>query len=103
MDTNQQRELLEHQMLDESKRLKTLRYAVLDMLEDFIAEDVMNVNLQYVQPKLENITEARIQFRSAVKQFKRMFASSHSEKCSIMQDQLGEMHQQVRQHADNIS
>ena len=48
MDTNQQRELLEQEMLDQSSRLKTLRYAVLDMLEDFIAEDVMEVNLHCV-------------------------------------------------------
>ena len=66
MDTNQQSELLEQQMLDKS-RLQTLRYAVLDMMEDFIAEDIMQVNLYCVQAKLDEITEARSQFSFAVR------------------------------------
>ena len=57
MDTNQQSALLEQQMLDKS-RLQTLRYAVLDMMEDIIAEDIMQVNLHTVQAKIDNITEA---------------------------------------------
>ena len=47
MDTNQHSELLEQQKLDKS-RLLTLRYALLDMMEDFIAEDIMQVNLNTV-------------------------------------------------------
>ena len=81
MDANQQSELLEQEMLDKSSMLKTLRYAVLDMMEDFIAEDVMQVNLYLAQAKLDKITEARIQFSSAVQKYLRMFASSHSGDC----------------------
>ena len=66
MDTNQQRKLLGQQLLDESSRLKTLRYDVLDMLEDYIAEDIMQVNLYLAPANLDKITEARIEFISAV-------------------------------------
>ena len=53
MDDNQQSELLEQEMLDKSSRLKTFRYAVSDMIEDFIAEDVVQVNLYLAQAKLD--------------------------------------------------
>ena len=102
MDTNQQRELLEQEMLDQSSRLKTLRYAVLDMLEDFIAEDVMEVNLHCVQPKLDQIIEARRHFSSAVEEYKGISASSYDGDCLTLQNQLEEMNQQVEQHADSI-
>ena len=81
-------------MLDKS-RIQTLRHAVFDMLEDFIAEDVVRVNIHTVKPKLDDIKEARIQFNSAVGTYQRMFASSHSGDCLTLQNQLEEMNQQV--------
>ena len=88
MDTNQQRDLLEQQLLYESSRLRTLRFAVLDMLEDYIAEDVKQVNLYLAQANLDKITEARIQFSSAAENYLRMFASSPSGDCFTLQNQL---------------
>ena len=93
MDAYQQSELLEQEMLDKSSRLKTLRYAVLDMMDDFIPEDVMQVNLYLAKAKLDEITEARILFSSAVQKYLRMFASCHSGVCFKLQNQLEELNQ----------
>ena len=47
MVTNLQSELLEQQMLVENSKLEELRYVVLDMMEDYTAKDVRQVNLEY--------------------------------------------------------
>ena len=58
---------------------------------------------QWLAPaNLDKITEARIQFSSAVQNYLRMFASSHSDNCFTLQNQLEELNQQVMHHADSI-
>ena len=102
MDTTQQSELLGQLMLVESRKLENLWYAVLDTMQDFTADDVRIGNIEYVQLQLDNTTEARAKFRSAMRQFKRMFVHSHRVDCLALQKQLDEINLHVEKHADTI-
>ena len=82
MVSNLRSELLEQQMLVENSKLEELRYAVLDKMEDYSAKDVRLVNLEHVQNQLDRIETARREFRTSVRQYKRMFAIYSSESCS---------------------
>ena len=102
MVTNLQNELLEEQMLVENNKLEELRYAVLDMMEDYTAKDVREANLEYVQIQLDRIEKARREFRTSVRQYKRLFARCSSESCSKVQLQLEDIDKEVFQHADTV-
>ena len=68
MATNLHGDLLEQQMLVENSKLEELRYAVLDMMEDYTADHVRQVNLENVEIQLDMIEKARRAFRTSVTQ-----------------------------------
>ena len=65
-------------------------------------KDVRHGNVVLVQSQLDKISEARTKFRSAVREYRRMFATYHSQNCSTVQAQLDDKNQQVRIHADHV-
>ena len=86
MVTNLRSEVLEQQMLLENSKLEELRYAVLDMMDDYNANHVRQANLEYVQIQLDRIEKARREFRTSVRQYKRIFSrysSAQKPKCSL--------------------
>ena len=77
--------LLGQQMLEENKRLEEMRDKVLDMMEDYTADHVRKGNVDLAAKELKDISEGRAQFRVMVRQYKKMFATYHSENCSTLQ------------------
>ena len=94
--------LLGQQMLEENKRLEEMRDKVLDMMEDYTADHVRKGNVDLAAKELKDISEGRAQFRVMVRQYKKMFATYHSENCSTLQSQLDNMNQKVEEHADSV-
>ena len=99
MATHLQNELLEEQMLVENSKLEELRYAVLDMMDDYNANHVRQANLEYVQMQLDRIEKARREFRTSVRQYKRMFSRYSGESCSKVVKQLEDIDKEVFEHA----
>ena len=97
-----QRPNWENEMVVENERLKDMKDKIYDMMEDYTEADVGEGNIELVDKELKDITNARLEFRGAIRQYKKKFESLHPSNCAALEGYLEILNQQIRSHANNI-
>ena len=98
---SQTRAEIQGEMNEESRRMNTLHQAVMDMMEDYTEEDVNRGNVDRVESRLKEITDARSEFRNAVRNYKELYGS-YGDSDGRLQSYVTALNQSVRAHANGI-
>ena len=86
----------------ENEKLMDMQQRVLDMMEDYTADNVRVGNVELVSNELKDIANARAEFRVIVRKYRQKYSGSHPSNCQRLDGYLGSLNQQVSDHADAV-
>ena len=85
----------------EARVLENMTVCLQEMMEDFTADDVRRGNLEEVPKMLEEISKARTEFRSKVREYKQTYSLATSS-IAWLDESVATVNQQVKAHAYSI-
>ena len=97
----QSRAQLQQEIQDEGSRLNRMHQEVLDMMDDYTADDVNQGNADRVDGRLKEIADARADFRSAVRRYKDLYGS-YGDSDGRLDTYVTSLNLSVRAHANGI-
>ena len=92
---------LQNEMNEECKKLMDSYQFILDLMADYIPEDVNIGNVDLVENKLNEISDARATFRINVRNYKALYGE-FGDADNRLDSQLAHINQMVREHAKSI-
>ena len=92
----------ETDMVTENEKLKEMKEHIYEMMEDYNEADVVRGNVEMVNQELKEIANARAEFRTCIKEYKKKFGTVHPSNCAALEGYLDVVNQQLRDHAKNI-
>ena len=92
---------LQREINQECKKLMDMYQLVLDLMEDYSVEDINLGNVDRVDGQLDRISEARSNFRAAVRIYREQYAQ-YGDSENTLDSHLISLNQKVREHANSI-
>ena len=93
---------MEMEISRENEKLKEMKEHINEMMEDYTEDDVGEGNVELVDRELKEIANARAEFRTSIKEYKKKFGTFHPQNCNTLDGYLAEVNQQIRSHANSI-
>ena len=98
---NAMRAELQQEMNVECKKLMTLHQTVLDLIEDYTVEDICAGNVDHVDTRLKEVSDARCSFRTAVREYRELYGE-FGDSDNRLESLLNSLNQSVRDHSRGI-
>ena len=93
---------MEMEISRENEKLKEMKEHINEMMDDYTEDDVGEGNVELVDRELKEIANARAEFRTSIKEYKKKFGTFHPQNCNTLDGYLAEVNQQIRSHANSI-
>ena len=98
---NTTRAQLQQEMNNKSKELMSLHQNVLDLIDDYAVDDICSGNADRVDMRLKEVSDARAEFRSAVRNYKELYGE-YGDSENRLESLLTSINQSVRDHSRRI-